>query len=272
MWDRALNESMRQARISIGFNDAMDHDLQEINVAIGTLIPYAQHMYTIGWPVNDIRGLLRTYTLTLPDRDKQWKVITGFVKDMIADQEEKSSRTGKITRCVPPRITRCVTYEQHITLSSLLLPKMLGGNAWERYPSSSIIGWSLCTHMLVDEGELGLDIVDNTAQENSKLLNDVETITAKIQTSYTATVVSLREGPALQSGMRKNGIVVAIEGRHTLQLSFIEVVHCLKEASILRPFSITLAYKSDASAKKEEGTEEWSIREDNNKIKISHKK
>ena len=241
MWDRCLNASIKQSRMNIGYNSAMDHDIQEINVAMGQLIPFAQTMYTIGWPIDDIRGLLRSYTLTLPEKVKQWNVLLGFMNDLTT--EENTSASNKIVRCIPLTIKNEKIFN-------------LGGNVWERYPESLLSEWSLSTCLIVGSGALGIDLIDNNTLGTAKDSETITTTTMRtVQEYYKATVIDLRDGPALQSGMKKNGVVVAIEGRHTLHLSFIEVVHRLKEASLLRPFSVTLAYK-DACEKEDKQDEE----------------
>ena len=50
-------------------------------------------------PIDDIRGLLRSYTLTLPEKVKQWNVLLGFMNDLTT--EENTSASNKIVRCIP---------------------------------------------------------------------------------------------------------------------------------------------------------------------------
>jgi hypothetical protein len=49
------------------------------------------------------------------------------------------------------------------------------------------------------------------------------------------------------SGMLGGGVIVAIEGRSMEGRTFIEIIHCLKEASLLRPFDVTLTHRCSAA-------------------------
>ena len=109
-----------------------------------------------------------------------------------------------------------------------------------------------------------MDIIDNTVTIEDVTAEGEEGKTKILLENYTATVVELRSGPAMESGMLKDGVVIAIEGRNMKNKSFIEVIHCLKEVSLLRPFSVTMAYK-----KKEKKNEEKEMEDKIEKVATS---
>jgi len=204
------------------------------------LLPFSEHMYMIGWSIREIRCLMRSYVLTLPTSKEQWASLVDYLNDM--------DTSGKLRRCVPPDVVGATKLGNCALLSE----------------ESGLEGWLVSTTSVEGEGELGMDVVDNTVETAIELVaaekeekggaegaegakGVVEKMECPRMIGYSATVSRLRPGPAIASGMLGGGVIVAIEGRSMEGRTFIEIIHCLKEASLLRPFDVTLTHRCSAA-------------------------
>ncbi len=213
-WDRALNESVRESRRVMGFNDSMDIATQEVNVTMGALIPFAHHMRSCGWSKERVRSLLRIYTLTLPAHKEHWATILAFL--------DNGGRKGGRPAAQPP-----------------------GMDMWRTHPECACEGWVLRSFTLHGDTKFGVDVIDHaTHQFETEETQKMRTGGAR--DLYTVTALQVREGGAFHAaGVPPGGVIVSIEGEHMRGTSFIEVVHNLKEAAILRPFAVTLAFEQE---------------------------
>ena len=93
------------------------------------------------------------------------------------------------------------------------------------------------------EEVLGMDIADVSTAEEKKKASECSAAGVVEEGAFAASVRTVREGGAMsQAGVRAGGLIVAIEGKAFRGLSFVEVLHALKECQILRPFRIEIAY------------------------------
>ena len=61
-----------------------------------------------------------------------------------------------------------------------------------------------------------------------------------------------------QAGVRSGGTILSIEGKDFEGASFVEVLHFLKESSLLRPFQVTLGYiRSERTCADEESSNDF---------------
>ena len=78
-WDQGLSSCIKASRQAVGVSESLDLDMQEVNVTLGRLIPFAQHMRTVGWTHVNIRRLMRVYILTLPSHKETWRTVLEFL-------------------------------------------------------------------------------------------------------------------------------------------------------------------------------------------------
>lgn len=205
-WDRALSSCIKASRQTIGVSESIDIAIQEVNVTLGRLIPFAQHMREVGWPRERIRSLMRVYILTLPSYTDTWKTMIDFLDSDLDAIETSENSVDK------------------------------------DFVSAGSNNFKAEAYVIYGEGALGVDIEDfsKDASENQEM-------------PYAAKIKYVREGGTMhQAGVRSGGTILSIEGKDFQGASFVEVLHFLKESSILRPFQVTLGYIHSGSRYAEE--------------------